>query len=121
MLTGLDGKFAIAIKDTGFLVIRADAPTNEYRIQEKKIRAGKGTLRGRKYQRKVGPLLVVSKKCSLQKAAKNFHGLDVSLVSNLDILKLAPGGVPGRLCIFTNSSIKALQEGLFTGEKNGST
>jgi large subunit ribosomal protein L4e len=90
------------------------------RIQEKKIRSGKGTLRGRKYQRKVGPLLIVSKKCSLQKAAKNFPGLDVSLVSKLDILKLAPGGVPGRLCVFTNSSIKVLSEGLFTGEKNGS-
>ena len=37
-VTGLDGKFAIAIKDTGFLLIRADAPTNEYRIQEKKIK-----------------------------------------------------------------------------------
>ena len=37
-ITGLDGKFAIAVNDTGFLMIRADAPTNKYRIQEKKIK-----------------------------------------------------------------------------------
>ena len=37
-VTGLDGKFAIAVQDTGFLMIRANAPTNNYRIQEKKIR-----------------------------------------------------------------------------------
>ena len=37
-VTGLDGKFAIAVQDTGFLMIRTKAPTNNYRIQEKKIR-----------------------------------------------------------------------------------
>ena len=37
-ITGLNGKFAIAVQDTGFLMIRANAPTNNYRVQEKKIR-----------------------------------------------------------------------------------
>ena len=37
-ITGLNGKFAIAIRDTGFLMIRANAPTNNYRLQEKKIK-----------------------------------------------------------------------------------
>ena len=37
-ITGLNGKFAIAVQDTGFLLIRANAPTNNYRVQEKKIR-----------------------------------------------------------------------------------
>jgi hypothetical protein len=37
-ITGLNGKFAIAVQDTGFLMIRANAPTNNYRIKEKKIR-----------------------------------------------------------------------------------
>ena len=36
-ITGYKGKFAIAVKDTGFLMIRVNAPTNNYRIQEKKI------------------------------------------------------------------------------------
>ena len=37
-ITGLNGKFAIAVQDTGFLMIRANAPTNNYRVEEKKIR-----------------------------------------------------------------------------------
>ncbi len=37
-ITGLNGKFAIAVKDTGFLMIRANAPTSNYRLQEKKIK-----------------------------------------------------------------------------------
>ena len=37
-ITGLNGKFAIAVKDTGYLMIRTNAPTNNYRIQEKKIK-----------------------------------------------------------------------------------
>ena len=37
-ITGLKGKFAIAVKDTGFLMIKVNAPTNNYRTQEKKIR-----------------------------------------------------------------------------------
>ena len=37
-ITGLNGKFAIAVRDTGFLMIRANAPTNNYRFQEKKIK-----------------------------------------------------------------------------------
>ena len=37
-ITGLNGKFAIAVKDTGFIMIRANAPTSSYRFQEKKIK-----------------------------------------------------------------------------------
>ncbi|MFW6283689.1 MAG: 50S ribosomal protein L4, partial [Minisyncoccales bacterium] len=37
----------------------------------KKVRAGKGKSRGRKYKKRVGPLLVVSDNCELSKAAKN--------------------------------------------------
>ena len=37
-ITGLKGKFAIAVQDTGFLMIKVNAPTNNYRTQEKKIR-----------------------------------------------------------------------------------
>ena len=37
-ITGVNGKYAIAVRDTGFLVIKANAPTNNYRYQEKKIR-----------------------------------------------------------------------------------
>ena len=43
-ITGLNGKFAIAVQDTGFLMIRANAPTNNYRIKEKVWGTGHSSL-----------------------------------------------------------------------------
>ena len=86
------------------------------RIKEKKVRSGRGKGRGRPYRRKVGPLIVVSKKCPLQTAAKNIPGVSISTTNLLNIEKLAPGGVPGRLCIFPQASIKTL-ETLFGASK----
>ncbi len=83
------------------------------RVKEKKIRAGKGTMRGRKYKKKVGPLFVVSKKCDLMKAAKNLPGVDVVQVKDLNAELLAPGTHPGRLVIWSKSAIDALREGMF--------
>ncbi|OYT42921.1 MAG: 50S ribosomal protein L4 [Candidatus Aenigmarchaeota archaeon ex4484_56] len=75
------------------------------RSKQKKVRAGKGKLRGRKYKRKKGPIIIVSKKCKLQKAARNIPGIDVSIVSQLNVEKLAPGTHIGRLSVWTESSI----------------
>ncbi len=82
------------------------------RTKEKKIRAGKGKMRGRKYKRKVGPLFVVSKKCALLKAARNIAGVDAVQVKDLNVGLLAPGAQPGRLVIWSESALKKL-EGLF--------
>ena len=37
-ITSLDGKFAIAVQDTGILVVRAESHLSNYRIQEKEVR-----------------------------------------------------------------------------------
>lgn len=87
------------------------------RVEVKKIRSGKGKLRGRKYTRKIGPLLVVSKNCPLQKSAKNIPGIKVVTVKNLNVLRLAPGGVPGRLTLFTPASIHEISNGSIAGGK----
>jgi len=88
------------------------------RASVKKIRAGKGKTRGRKYKTKKGPLLVVSKKCELQKSAKNIPGIDISTVESLNAELLAPGCKPGRLTVFTDKAIERLdKEKLFTGIK----
>ncbi|MGC9310901.1 MAG: 50S ribosomal protein L4 [Candidatus Aenigmatarchaeota archaeon] len=76
------------------------------RAKEKKIRAGKGTKRGRKYVKKKGPLVIVSKSCKLQKAARNIAGLDIATVGRLNAEMLAPGTHPGRLTIWTKSAIE---------------
>ncbi len=80
------------------------------RIKEKKIRAGKGKARGRKYKIKSGPLIVISEDKGISKAAKNLLGVNVSRAKTLSIDALAPGSMPGRLVIFTKSAIKELGE-----------
>jgi large subunit ribosomal protein L4e len=78
-------------------------------------RAGIGKLRGRRYKEPKSVLIVVSTPRSpLARAARNFPGVDVVYVNNLSVLYLAPGGVPGRLTLWSDAAIKALQErGLF--------
>lgn len=85
------------------------------RIQEKKLRPGRGKMRGRKYKKKVGPLIVISEDKGLIKSGKNISGVDVRLVDALTVKDLAPGANPGRLTIFSQSAIKGLK-----GFENGS-
>ncbi|MCL6500931.1 MAG: 50S ribosomal protein L4 [Candidatus Pacearchaeota archaeon] len=75
--------------------------------REKKIRAGKGKRRGRKYKKSAKLLLIVSSKENAKKM-ENF-GLDVIQVKNLNIFALAPGGVAGRLAIWTPRALEELK------------
>lgn len=79
------------------------------RIEKKKVRSGKGKIRGRKYRKKRGPLIVVSNSCNVFKAAKNISGLDVVEVKNLNAEVLAPGSMLGRLTIWTEPAVKKLE------------
>ena len=79
------------------------------RVSEKKVRAGKGKGRGRKYKIKTGPLIVVSKESNIIKAADNIPGVDVVNVKNLNV-KMLGNGVPGRLTLWTASSLDILEK-----------
>lgn len=79
------------------------------RSNSKKIRAGKGKFRGRKYDKKIGLLLVVSNQCGLMKAARNLPGVNIVSIDKLNINYLAPGAVPGRATLFTDASINKLR------------
>ncbi|MEM1924643.1 MAG: 50S ribosomal protein L4 [Pyrobaculum sp.] len=75
-----------------------------------KIRAGKGKMRGRRYKEPKSVLVVVSEvKTPLAAAVRNFPGVDVVPVEYLNMLVLAPGGVPGRLTLWTYSAIEKLR------------
>jgi len=80
------------------------------RISEKKVRAGIGKLRGRKYKRKIGPLFVISEDKGISRAAKNISGTEVIEAKKIGAIHLAPGTMPGRLTIFTKSAIEKLGE-----------
>ncbi len=80
------------------------------RVEEKSVRAGKGKSRGRKYKKKKGPLIVVSKTERLMKAASNIPGIDIVEVKSLNAELLAPGAKPGRLTLWTKASIDILEK-----------
>ncbi len=78
------------------------------RCETKKVRSGKGKMRGRKYRNKKGPLIIVEKDEGIVKAGENIPGVDVVERRKLDVDLLAPGTHPGRLTILTKSVIKEL-------------
>jgi large subunit ribosomal protein L4e len=80
------------------------------RIDKKKIRAGRGKTRGRRYRMKKGPLIVISKQSSVTKAIDNIPGVEIVDVKNLNAELLAPGEVPGRLTLWTLSAIETLEK-----------
>jgi len=79
------------------------------RVEERvKRNTGKRRLRGRAYRTGVGPLIVVTNDRGVGKAAGGIPGVDVMRVESLSVVDLAPGGVPGRLTLWTESAISAL-------------
>ena len=83
-------------------------------VNGKHIRAGKGKMRGRKY-RIPKSVLIVSTKNIVEKSSNNLSGVDVTKPHQLNIEHLAPGGIAGRLTIFTKSAltqVRRLKNGL---------
>ena len=78
----------------------------------KRIRAGRGKTRGRKYKKVKGPLVVVGEDKGISLGARNHAGVDVVGVENLNAELLAPGTHPGRLTVYTKSAVEKLG-GLF--------
>ena len=73
------------------------------RADETKIRAGQGSTRGRKYRRPKSVLVVTSEVPS--RAARNLAGVDVTTAREVNAEDLAPGGVGGRLTVWTESAL----------------
>jgi len=78
---------------------------------KKKIRSGKGKMRGRKYKSNAGLLLVTGKGEKVK--ANNF---DVKNTHNLSVGDLANGGL-GRLTVYTENAIRELGEKLTNSPK----
>jgi large subunit ribosomal protein L4e len=77
----------------------------------RKIRAGKGKMRNRKYRTPVSILLVVSdKEKAVFQAASNLPGVEVAAVGGLNASILAPGGDAGRLTVFSESALTKIGE-----------
>jgi len=75
----------------------------------KKVRAGKGKRRGRKYKNKKSVLIVIKEDFGVIKASRNIPGLDIMKIKNLSVAHLAPGGLLGRLVLWSQSAFNELQ------------
>ncbi|MBI1973742.1 50S ribosomal protein L4 [Candidatus Micrarchaeota archaeon] len=78
------------------------------RCRETKIRAGRGKSRGRKYRKKRGILIIVSKDGGIMRAASAIPGVEACTVNALNVDMLAPGGTPGRLALYSESALNQL-------------
>jgi large subunit ribosomal protein L4e len=75
----------------------------EHSDEGRKVKAGQGKTRGRKYRRPKSILFVTSEEPS--RAARNLAGADVATAANVGAEDLAPGTHAGRLTIFTESAL----------------
>lgn len=78
----------------------------EIAIRKKKLRSGKGKMRGRKYKTSAGMILVIGNNEKLKTKA-----FDMKRVKELNVIDLANGGA-GRLTLYTEQAIKDLGERL---------
>lgn len=69
----------------------------------------------RAYKERKSVLFVVSNDCALLKSARSLPGADAVNVGSLKVRHLAPGGLPGRLVVWSKSALLKL------GEMNGNT
>lgn len=75
----------------------------------RKVRAGQGKYRNRRYRLRKGPLFVFDDQSAVaQTRARNIPGMEFCHIDRLNLLQLAPGGHLGRLIIWTKSSFERL-------------
>jgi large subunit ribosomal protein L4e len=74
----------------------------------KKVRAGRGKMRGRRYKSRKSLLIVTGDEPL--RAAQNLAGVDAVSIYDLDVEMLAPGTHAGRLTIWSESALKKMEE-----------
>jgi len=72
----------------------------------RKVRAGRGKMRGRRMKQRKSLLIVTAEKPLA--AARNLSGVDAVTVDQLNVEHLAPGMLAGRLTVWTESALTRL-------------
>src|SRR5512136_201072 len=83
-------------------------PDVERSRASRKVRPGRGKIRGRHYKQRKSLLIVT--KCEPLRAARNLAGVDAVSVKELNAEHLAPGTHAGRLTVWTAGAVKQLGE-----------
>lgn len=79
-------------------------------IKSKGFRAGKGKMRNRRRTQRLGPVVIYDKDAGVSRAFRNIPGVECLNVNQLNLLRLAPGGVVGRFVIWTEPAFKKLDK-----------
>jgi len=74
----------------------------------RKVKAGRGKMRGRRYKQRKSILIVTADEPL--RAARNLAGVDAVTVSQLNTELFAPGTQAGRLTVWTEGAIQKLEE-----------
>jgi large subunit ribosomal protein L4e len=75
--------------------------------ESRKVRAGRGKMRGRRYKQRKSLLIVTAAKPL--RSARNLAGVDVVTIDQLNVEHLAPGMQAGRLTVWTESALTRLE------------
>ena len=73
----------------------------------RKVRAGRGKMRGRKYKQRKSLLIVTT--TQPLRSARNLPGVDAVTIDQLNVEHLAPGMLAGRLTVWTEAALTRLE------------
>jgi large subunit ribosomal protein L4e len=73
------------------------------------VRAGRGTMRGRRYKSPKSLLIIVKDAEKAKRGFGNLTGVDITTPAHLNPELLAPGGLPGRLTLISQGALKQLE------------
>jgi len=84
-------------------------PDVERAKEGRHVRAGRGKMRGRRYRQPVSLLVVVQDTTTVRRLFGNLPGIEVVSPEGLNAERLAPGGDPGRLTVFSEGALEVLR------------
>jgi len=107
-------------RDAKRILTKAGAIDDVMKVNaSRKVRAGVGKGRNRRFVQRKGPLIIYDVSEGLVKGFRNISGVDLTNVDNLSLLDLAPGGHLGRFCIWTKAAFDKLDSLFGTYDSEG--
>lgn len=107
-------------KDAVGVMRHLEAWADVERVKDsRRMRAGRGKMRNRRYVQKRGPLIIYDQDEGITLGFRNIPGVTLLPVDKLNLLKLAPGGHVGRFCIWTASAFAKLDSVYLSENKKG--
>ncbi|CAE8587775.1 unnamed protein product, partial [Polarella glacialis] len=75
-------------------------------LDSKRLHAGQGKARNRRFRMRLGPLVIYKEENGISRAMRSIPGVVTACVDSLNLLRLAPGGSIGRFIIWTEGAFK---------------